>query len=72
QLLKHQVWKLVLFVFYSPADSDHLLQPQVSYKFSDDFSATLGANIFGGGKDTTFLGQFDKNDNLYLSVRFDF
>jgi hypothetical protein len=72
QLLKHQIWKLVLFVFYSPADSDYLVQPQMSHKFSDHLSATLGANIFGGEKDTTFLGQFDKNDNVYLSVRFDF
>ncbi len=72
QLLKHQTWKLSLFAFYSPADSDYLIQPQVGYKFSGDLAATLGANIFGGEKETTFLGQFDKNDNLYMSVRFDF
>jgi hypothetical protein len=72
QLLKHQVWTLALFVFYSPADNDYLLQPHTSYKFSDDLSATLGANIFGGENETTFLGQFDKNDNLFLSFRFDF
>ncbi|MFQ6673759.1 MAG: hypothetical protein ACE5GH_03105 [Fidelibacterota bacterium] len=72
QLLKYQAWKLSLFTFYSPAENDYLLQPQVSYKFSDNLSATLGANIFGGEKETTFLGQLDKNDNLYLSVRFDF
>lgn len=72
QLLKHQTWKLSLFAFYSPADSDYLIQPQVGYKFSSDLAATLGANIFGGEKDTTFLGQFDKNDNAYFSVRFDF
>ncbi|MBI4563725.1 MAG: hypothetical protein HY716_03405, partial [Planctomycetes bacterium] len=43
----------------------------LSYKFSDDLAVTLGANVFGGRKDTTFLGQFDKNDNVYLSIRFD-
>ena len=72
QLLKHQTWRLSLFTFYSPADNDYLIQPQISYKFSDNLYATLGANIFGGERDTTFLGQFDKNDNIYLSVSFDF
>ncbi|MFQ5868295.1 MAG: hypothetical protein ACE5JC_00185 [Candidatus Zixiibacteriota bacterium] len=72
QLLKYQTWKLSLFTFYSPADNDYLIQPQASHKFSDKFSATMGANVFGGEKGTTFLGQFDKNDNIYISVRFDF
>tara|TARA_R110002167_G_scaffold51814_10_gene149975 strand:+ start:7832 stop:9106 length:1275 start_codon:yes stop_codon:yes gene_type:complete len=72
QLLRHQTLRLGLFTFYSPADKDYLIQPQATYRFSDEFSATLGANIFGGKEKTTFLGQFDKNDNLYLSARFDF
>jgi len=72
QLLMHQTLRLSLFTFYSPADDDYLVQPKMSYQFSDELSATLGANLFGGKKETTFLGQFDKNDNLYLSARFDF
>jgi len=35
-------------------------------------AATVGANIFGGRRDWSFFGQFDANDNVYLSVRFDF
>jgi hypothetical protein len=72
QLLEHQTWKLGLMCFYSPADNDYLLQPQVTYKFSDNLAATVGANIFGGERDWTAFGQFDRNDNVYLSVRFDF
>ncbi len=72
RLLKHHTWTLSLFTFYGPADNDYLIQPQVSYKFSDNLSGTLGANIFGGEKETTFLGQYDKNDNVYLSARFEF
>jgi hypothetical protein len=63
---------LSLFAFYSPAEQDYLLQPNVIYKVSDAFSATLGANLFGGKNRTTFLGQFDRNDNLYLNLRYDF
>ncbi len=72
RFLKHQTWMLSLFAFYSPAEQDYLLQPQLDYKVSDAFSATLGANLFGGEKQTTFLGQFDRNDNLYVTLRFDF
>jgi hypothetical protein len=32
----------------------------------------VGANIFAAQRDTTFLGQFDRNDNLYVVLRFDF
>lgn len=72
RFFRHQTWKLSFFGFYSPAESDYLLQPQVSYRFSDHLSATLGANLFGGRKATTFFAQFEKNDNIYLTARYDF
>ena len=72
QLLNHQTLKLSLFSFYGVAENEYLLQPQVFYKFSDELSVDLGANIFGGIKKSTLLGQHDKNDNIYLSARFDF
>ncbi len=72
RFLDHQSWMLSLFAFYSPAEQDYLLQPNVVYKVSDAFSAALGANLFGGNNRTTFLGQFDRNDNIYLNLRYDF
>jgi hypothetical protein len=72
QLLQHQTWRLSLFAFVSPADADYLLIPEASYRFSDRLSATAGANVFGGERDTTFLAQFDRNDNAYAALRFDF
>ncbi|MFQ6103451.1 MAG: hypothetical protein ACE5OP_04080 [Candidatus Glassbacteria bacterium] len=72
KLLKRQTLVFSLFAFYSPVEEDYLGQPQVSYKVSDEFSVTIGANVFGGSSDTTFLGQFDRNDNVYASMRFDF
>ncbi len=56
----------------TPSDNDYLVRPLVSYRFSDNLVATLGANVLGGEKETTPLGQFDRNDNACLSVRFDF
>jgi hypothetical protein len=72
RFLQHQAWELSLFAFYSPAEQDYLLQPRVAYRFSDNFSAVLGANFFGGKMRTTFFGQFDRNDNVYLTLRYDF
>ncbi len=70
--LDYQAWRLSLFVAYSPTDKDYFLQPEVSYKVTDALSASLGANVFGGRRATTFFGQFDKSDNVFVSARFDF
>lgn len=71
QWLRHQTLRLSLFTFISPADADYLIQPLVSYNVSDELTATLTGNIFGGRKRTTMLGALDQNDNLALSVRYD-
>jgi len=72
QLLKYQTWKLSFFGFYSPSDNDYYLIPEVHYKFSDKLWASLGGNIFGGEKETTFFAQFDKNDNIFTTLRYEF
>jgi hypothetical protein len=72
QLLKHQTWKLTMMTFFGRADNDYLLQPQASYKLSDKLTVSAGMNLFGGEHDWTSFGQFDKNDNVYISARFDF
>jgi hypothetical protein len=72
RFLSHQTRKLSLFAFYSPAENDYLLQPVVSYKVSDSLSVAFGGNVFGGEKRSTFFGQFDQNDNVYMNLRYDF
>ncbi len=72
QFLSYQSWKLSVFLAHSPTDSDYFLQSEVSHRLTDRLSAALGANIFGGRRDTTFFGQMEKDDNIYLSARFDF
>ena len=72
QFLKYQTWKLNLFTYYSPTDEDYFAIADVTKKINDKFSVTVGANIFGGKEDTTFFGQFDRNDNIFLNVRYDF
>jgi hypothetical protein len=71
-LFKHQAWKLAMMSFFGPVDNDYLLQPQTSYKLSDKLTVSAGMNLFGGERDWTSFGQFDRNDNAYVSVMFDF
>lgn len=72
QFLGYQNWKLSAFVAYSPTDNDCFVQPEISHRLTDRLSAALGANVFAGRHDTTFFGQMAKNDNVHLSIRFDF
>jgi hypothetical protein len=72
QFLRHQTLRLSFFSFYSPADEDYLLNPEAKYNFSDHVWAAAGVNVFGGGEEWNQFGQLDKNDNVYLQVRYEF
>lgn len=72
QLVIHQTLKLSLFSFYSASDGDYMLNPEVKYNFSDNVWAALGGNVFGGGEKWSQFGQLDKNDNVYLQLRYEF
>ena len=72
QLLRYQTVELSLFVFFSPSDRDYYLRPAVSYKITDQLTAVLGANLFGGAKESTAFGQLDANDNVYLRLTYGF
>ena len=61
---------LSLFTFYSPSDADYYLRPVISYRHSDRWTMTGGANLFGGDQAHTFFGQLEDNANAYLRVRF--
>lgn len=72
QMLMNQNLTLSMFAFYSPSDSDYLLNPEVKYKFTDSVWAAVGGNIFGGKDNRGQFGVFDKNDNAYTQLRYEF
>lgn len=72
RLLLHQNLILSFFGYWSPSDRDFYLRPKVSYKFDDHWTGSLGGNVFWGENDWTFFGQFQKNTNVYLSLRYGF
>ncbi|MDH3428599.1 MAG: hypothetical protein OEM60_06095 [Gammaproteobacteria bacterium] len=61
-----------LFTFYSPSDSDFYLRPVYSYRHSDQWSVTAGANLFGGDNDHTFFKQLADASNAYLRIRYQY
>ncbi len=72
QLFWNQTLRVGLFAFYSPTDQDYYLIPEVRYSVSDNLWVAVVGNIFGGRKTTTFFGQFDADDNLAVTVRYEF
>jgi hypothetical protein len=72
-LMTHQqnvTWSL--FTFFSPSDLDAYFRPKISYKVTDAWMVEAGGNFFVGHKVSSFFGQFQKNNNVYGSVRYSF
>jgi len=63
---------LSLFAYYSPSDDDGYLRPKVKYRFDDHWTVEGGGNLFFGEDAHTFFGQFEKNSNVYMGVRYGF
>ena len=72
KLAMNQTLTWSLFAYYSPSDKDGYLRPKVTYKLTDAWQMEAGANIFLGSSQNTFFGQFEKNTNLFTSLRYSF
>lgn len=71
-LTHRQTVEWSLFAFTSPSDRDAYLRPRVTYDVTDQWSAEAGANVFVGADDDTFFGQFERNTNIYVGLRYGF
>ncbi|MEW6984098.1 hypothetical protein AAD001_15705 [Colwelliaceae bacterium 6471] len=61
-----------VFAFYSPTDSDAYIKPSINYRYNDNWSYAVGANLFTGKDDFSFFGQHQNNTNVWARVRFQF
>jgi hypothetical protein len=61
-----------LFTFYSPSDRDAYLRPVFTYRHSDTWTLTAGANLFGGRDQHTFFNQLQDASNAYLRLRYNY
>lgn len=58
-----------VFNFYSPTDKDGYLKPSITYRYSDKWLFSAGANLFWGEEKYTFFGQHQQNSNAWLRVK---
>ena len=70
QLLFQQNATASLFVYFSPTDLDFHFRPRFSWNLTDHWTATVGANVFGGENIYTFFGMFRDDNNLYARLRY--
>ena len=61
-----------LFTFFSPSDSDFYFRPIYTYRHSDQWSLTAGANLFGGDDEHTFFGQLEDASNAFIRLRYSY
>jgi len=61
----------MLLTLYNFTNDSYLSRVMVDWKYSDSFTITIGTDVLGGESDSVF-GQFDKNDNVYLKLKFNF
>jgi hypothetical protein len=59
-----------MFTFYSPSDDDFYLRPQFTYRHSDQWSLSVGGNLFGGNRQHTFFNQLQDASNAYLRIQY--
>ncbi len=72
KLMLNQNFTMSLFSYYSPSDNDAYFRPKVHYKIDDNWNFETGGNVFYGKDDHTFFGQFEKNSNVYIGLRYSF
>ena len=70
--LMQQKLTLGNFVFYSPDEKDWFALPSIHYRASDEWQFEIGARVFGGSTEHTFLGQHKSNSNAYARIRYSF
>ena len=60
--------KRTLFALYSPSDHDYFVNAEWRQDLSDTVWYAVGLNLFGGRAWTPY-GQFERDSNLYFTVR---
>lgn len=61
----------MILTLYNIDNKSSLSRIMVDWNYSDSFIITFGIDILEGDSDTIF-GQFNRNDNVYLKVKYSF
>lgn len=66
----HERLKPQILILYGD-DNDWRISPKLSYEINDQWLAAAGLHIFEG-KEQQLNGQFDKNDEVFLELKYTF
>ncbi|OFX14718.1 MAG: hypothetical protein A2Z18_10040 [Armatimonadetes bacterium RBG_16_58_9] len=66
--LRGETVKRTIFALYGPSERDYFINAEWRQDLTDTVWYALGVNLFGGRAWTTY-GQFEKDSNLYVTVR---
>lgn len=61
-----------VFAMYSPTDQDFFINPDLTYRFNDNWAFSSGLNLMGGREIHTMFGQFEDNSNAYVRTKYIF
>ncbi|MFH1999852.1 MAG: hypothetical protein ABIK28_09235 [Planctomycetota bacterium] len=56
----------------SPSDRDAYARPLIRYQLAEDVSMEFGANLWIGKDNHTFIGQHERNINVFAGLRYSF
>ncbi|MDO8790010.1 MAG: hypothetical protein Q7J42_18200 [Sulfuritalea sp.] len=71
QFFLHQTLRFSVYTSYNDSNGDYFANPELRYSFTDKIWGTVGANYYGG-KPWGQFGQLERDDNVYLQVRYEF
>lgn len=71
QSFLHQTLWFSVYALYNDSNSDRFLNPELRYSFTDKIWGAIGANLFGG-KPWGQFGQLERDENVYLQMRYEF
>lgn len=71
QFFLHQTLRLSIYASYNNGNGDRFVNPELRYGFTDKIWGAVGANLYGG-KPFGQFGQLERDDNVYLQMRYEF
>ena len=72
KMFVNQTVKVSIFSFFSPSDMDAYIRPSLSWKPTEAWTLSVGANLIWGKDSWTEFGSMQKNKNVYARLRYSF
>lgn len=71
QFFMHQTLRFSVYASHNDSNGDQFVSPELRYSFTDKVWGAVGANLYGG-KPSGQFGQLERDDNVYLQMRYEF